>query len=360
MKIAFLGDIALFGKNTTETTLYQRKFRFTRNILESCDFVVGNLESPLTTHTKTIGGKSAYLKGNPKDVEILKYLNVTHVSLANNHMFDYGIHGLQETIDTLDRAGIKWFGANGKTAVIRDNINKLSLMGYCCYSTNGKGLGVKKPCINVFNPSAVENEVTEVITNDMLPVLSIHWGEEHVHYPNFDHLEVARKLCKDKKIIIHGHHPHVIQGIEEVSNSIVAYSLGNFCFDDVYTYKSKEPLIRLSKDNMESFILLMEIENNHIINYKPVPFSFREDCYQPDEEILVKLKKWSSFLYANQDEYIKKRSRDLQVYLEGRKKMRNMEWYIKRLNMSSIEMYLSSKLNRKRYNEIVRSYINHK
>lgn len=360
MKIAFLGDIALFGKNTTETISYQQKFGFIRRFLEKCDFVVGNLESPLTEHSKTISGKSAYLKGNPNDVEILKYLNVTHVSLANNHMFDYGAPGLQETIDTLDCAGIKWFGANGKTAVIRDNTNKLLLMGYCCYSTNGKGLGVKTPCINIFDPLAIENEITEVITNDMLPVLSIHWGEEHVHYPNIDHIEIARKLCKDKKIIIHGHHPHVIQGIEEVSDSIIAYSLGNFCFDDVYTSKSKDPLIRLTEDNMESFVLVIEIENNNIINYKLFPFSFRENCYQTDEKILVKLKEWSSFLCANKDEYIKKRSKDLQTYLDGRKQMRNMEWYIKRLNMDSVKMYLSSKLNRKKYNDIVRSYINYK
>lgn len=358
MKIAFLGDIALFGKNTTETTLYQQKFRFIKSILKSCDFVVGNLESPLTTHTKTIGGKSAYLKGDPRDVEILKYLNVTHVSLANNHMFDYGIRGLQDTIETLDHAGIKWFGANGRTAVIRDNTNTLSLMGYCCYSTNGKGLGEKIPCINIFDPLAIENEIIEVVNNGILPILSIHWGEEHVHYPNIDHVEVARKLCKDKTIIIHGHHPHVIQGIEEVSNSIIAYSLGNFCFDDVYTNKSEEPLIRLSKDNMESFILVMEINNNHIINYKPIPFSFREGSYQTDEGILDKLQKWSSFLRTNRAEYIEKRSKDLTAYLNGRRQMRNFEWYIKRLNVESVKMYLSSKTNRKKYNEIVRSYIN--
>ncbi len=89
MRIAFLGDIALFGKNTKNAGNWQDRFAEIKTILDTCNYVVGNLETPLTDYTKTIGGKSAYIKGKPDDAYILKYLGFTHVSLANSHMFDY-------------------------------------------------------------------------------------------------------------------------------------------------------------------------------------------------------------------------------------------------------------------------------
>lgn len=357
MKIAFLGDIALFGKNTVNNTSYRQAFGPIKKILEHCDFVVGNLESPLTNQTKTIGGKSAYLKGTPNDVELLKYLHVTHVTLANNHMFDYRAQGLQDTIQILNQNGIKWFGINNKTATIVDDQSAVLLMGYCCYSTNGKGLGDKELYINVLDPRKIENDISQAIQNGMLPVISVHWGQEHVHYPNYDHVEVARKLCKERKIIIHGHHPHVIQGIEEIEESIIAYSLGNFCFDDVYTKKSKDPLIRLSKDNKESFILIVEIERNSIRNYEVVPFSFEENKYQIDDKIMTKLQDWSSFLNTSREIYINKRSKDLDVYLSNRRELRNLEWYVKRMNLESIKMFIASKKNLKKYNQLIKTYI---
>lgn len=357
MKIAFLGDVALFGKNTVENKSYRQMYEPIKSYLDRCDYVVANLETPLTTSNITIGGKSAYIKGTPADVDILRFLGITHVTLANNHMFDYREEGLAETIQVLEKNNIAWYGVDGKSIEITDEMNSVILMGYCCYSTNGKGLERKRHFINVLDPYEIDKEIADIEKQGKFPIISVHWGQEHVHYPNYDHLLLARKLCKNGKLLIHGHHPHVIQGIEQIDDSLLTYSLGNFCFDDVYTKKSKDPLIRLSVDNKESFVLVVEFFNNSIIRYDIIPFSFEGNNYTIKLDISMKIQRWSEFLKRSPDEYIKKRQEDLTAYLSGRKNLRNVEWYLKRLNLESVKMIIAGKRNLKKYNALVKKYI---
>lgn len=116
MRIAFLGDVGLFGQNVV---INKEKFESrTENIrfyLNRFDYVVANLETPLTNHNEPIGGKSAYIKGSPLDAQLLKMLGITHVTLSNNHICDYKWQGLKDTIKALNQAGIEWYGIHGKT-----------------------------------------------------------------------------------------------------------------------------------------------------------------------------------------------------------------------------------------------------
>jgi len=353
MKIALLGDVALFGCNTADSN-YREKFSLIKDCLNKYDYIIANLETPLTSSKKTIGGKSAYIKGKAADAEILKYLNITYVSLANNHIFDYGEKGLQETISILERNGISWYGVYDKTEEIVGVNDRIKLRGYCCYSTNGKGMG---KYINILNPQKIEGEIRRDIVAGCFPILSFHWGQEHVHYPNYDHVQVAHALTDIGNLVIHGHHPHVLQGIEKIRGSLIAYSMGNFCFDDVYTNKSKEPLIRLSDNNREVLILGLEIKGNKIENVNMETFFFSDDTYIKKEEIKDRMKECSSFLHIEEENYRYRRERDLKTYLLQRKKRRNLEWYLRRLNTESMRMVIANISNRKMYNSIIRKYI---
>lgn len=354
MRIALIGDVGLFGCNNIHNPRIKEKFKPIKDLLSQYDYVIGNLETPLTTSSKTIGGKSAYIKGEPKDVEILKYIGITHVSLANNHILDYKKEGLTETINALDKARIGWFGVNKKSAEIIDDDTRIRIHGYCCYSTNGKGLG---NVVNELNPLIVERDINKDYCDGFLPILSCHWGEEHVHYPNYDHLKIARKVAKCGNCIVHGHHPHVIQGIEELEGSLITYSLGNFCFDDVYTNKSNQPLIRLKEDNRESFVLEIEIINNSIRQHDVIPFIFDKSKYYFKQNVCEKILKWSSFLANPYEVYNKTRQKDLNAYISSRKKTRDVHWYIKRLNMESLRIIISNRRNRIRYKKIVKKYV---
>lgn len=352
MKIALIGDIALFGCNKANCN-YKKKFDTMQKYLSQFDYVIGNLETPLTSVNKPIGGKSAYIKGDLVDAEILDYLKITHVTLANNHTFDFREEGLKDTINVLNLHGIKWYGAYGKATEIVNDSCKVRLHGYCCYSTNGKGLARH---VNVLDPVNVENEIATDKLDGYLSILSMHWGQEHVHFPNYDHVLLARKLATKGDIIIHGHHPHVIQGIEREGKSIIAYSLGNFCFDDIYTNKSKQALIELSSDNKEAMILGLEIENNQIINIEATIFSFENEKYVLAEKG-NRSEEWSLFLKTEEKEYRSRREVLLTEYLNKRKAKRDFNWYWKRMNLESVKMIWSSRKNHKMYEELIQRYI---
>ena len=220
MRVAFLGDIALFGRYSARNN-YLVFFSAIKDKLASCDYVIANLETPLTNEEKTIGGRSAYLKGMPIDCDILKYLNVTHVTLANNHIFDYCEKGLEDTIEVLRTNGIQTYGIGSDYCVLSDTDNNLCLRGYCCYSTNGRKIGNSKESVNSLEYDKVILDLEKDKQIGRKTILSIHWGTEHVHYPSVDQVQFAHEIAERYDVVVHGHHPHVVQGYEMVDKSLI-------------------------------------------------------------------------------------------------------------------------------------------
>lgn len=361
IKIALLGDIALFGKFTLKNKNIKKYFSKVKNLLQNFDYVIGNLETPLTNSKNKFGVKSAHIKSDIENVNILNYLGVNIVNLANNHIYDYGIKGYEDTKDILDNNNIKYFGIENKQLFLEKDNNKIALSGYCGYSTNGLGYynDKTKKGVNILNGFKVEKILIENYKKGYLNIASFHIGEEHVNYPNYDHILLARKLSEKVPYIFYGHHPHVIQGIEEYNDSLIAYSLGNFCFDDVYNNKSKEPLIKQSENNKSAFILALNIENNEILDKKIIPI------YLGDNEMIIgsnkieeNIKIYSERLNMEKNDYINMRNELINKYISDRKKKRNYEWYLKRLNLETMKRIIQSKSNKKKYMKAVKKYIN--
>lgn len=361
MKIALLGDIALFGHNSISVCPdLCGRYSQIRSILKEFDCVIGNLETPLTSATRCHGGKSAYIKASLEDVEILKYLGVTHVSLANNHMFDYNNQGASDTMKALDNAGIAWFGLNGASRYLEMDDCKVAFHGYCCWSTNPCSVlkGNRRFGVNPLDPCIMEKDLVNDEEEGYLSILSCHWGQEHVHYPNSDHISLARSLAKDHSFILHGHHPHVLQGFETVDDSLILYSLGNFCFDDVYSRSSRKPLIEMSNANRQSCICSISVCNNKITNYQLIPIINNKDgvFLDYDDSTLEDLSKWSEALRHVDDEYERKRSEIIASYIASRKKKRTFSWYLRRLRFDSVKMIAAAKKNKKCYKADIEDY----
>ena len=148
MKIALVGDIGFFGRYSIENNVdVFDYFHEASEYLSQFDYVVGNLELPFLKDGKSIGAKSAYLKSDPRNIALLEYLNINIVTLANNHIFDFGQQGVESTIELLERHNIKHFGLNHKALTLDDA--KIALHGYCCYSTNPYGLDVGVNKLNI-------------------------------------------------------------------------------------------------------------------------------------------------------------------------------------------------------------------
>lgn len=356
MKIALLGDIAFFGKFSLEKNenLY-KYFEDVSKLLNKYDMVIGNLETPFVTNQREYGFKSAYIKADPINIKLIQYLNIDIVNLANNHIYDYGKEGLQLTKKILDDNNVKHFGTDNKQLVIDFETNKIALHGYCCYSTNPLGIDNG---VNELNFVNVKNSLIENNKNNLFNIIGFHCGQEHVNFPNLDHIEMGRKLSEISPYIFYGHHPHVAQGVEKVNNSLLAYSLGNFCFDDVYTKKSKTPLIKQSINNKESFILEIEIENNILINHKIIPIFIGDEKLEIDKnEILKKIETYSKELSLPKNKYLSNRLKLLTTYIERRKSLRNFNWYLKRINIKSAFIILNAKRNNKKYEKVLKKYL---
>jgi len=235
MKIAFLGDIALIGKyDLTKNLRAKDRLNVMAEKLAKYDYVIANLESPLTNKNNTLVCKSMHLRTPNVNVELLKHLHINAVSLANNHSYDFEKKGLEDTIKVLDSNGIEWFGANSKHILKEINGKRVCFSGFCCYSTNGTGYieTGKNGGINPLTYDNIMNQLNVDKENEAFSIMSFHWGDEHTNYPKYEHIRVAEIIANKKDVIICGHHPHIIQGVEKIKNSLVAYSLGNCLFDD--------------------------------------------------------------------------------------------------------------------------------
>lgn len=357
MKIALLGDAAFYGKfcllNGSPKLLLEK----TASILNTFDYVVLNLEAPFAlAEAKQFGHKSAYIKSDPINVELLKYLGVDAVCIANNHMFDFGYESYELTKKILSDNDISYFGTENKDLKLDIQNNKIAFSGYCCFSSNP--INATSKGVNPYDYKSVKKKLIEDKSLGYASILSIHAGQEHVNFPNYDHIEMARKLSSVHPYVYYGHHPHVLQGVEEYCNSLLAYSLGNFCFDDVYSNKSTSPLVEMNQNNKESAILSLEYINSKLIDYEFIPLYDGQVCEEQQKvQILQNIQNYSSFIGVEKDQYIKERFQLLNKYLQSRKSKRDLNWFIKRLNYNSFKIIKNGYQNKKKYNECIKDYL---
>jgi poly-gamma-glutamate synthesis protein (capsule biosynthesis protein) len=187
----------------------------------------------------------------------------------------------------------------------------------------------------------------------------VHAGLEHVNFPAYHDVQMARQLSQTCPYIYYGHHPHVLQGIEQHNDSLLAYSLGNFCFDDVYTDKSVHPLVKQSENNKTSSIVELEIVDGKLISHDVISLYMAEDEMKVDSlDIKSTLKKYTEFLNVDKNLYQQERNKLLSAYIDGRKSMRNFQWYMKRLNYRSAIILLRAKYNAWQHKRNVLNHLN--
>ena len=187
-------------------------------IFSADDLTIVNLEGPLTTATVFRESQTYCISGDPAYVEALTAGSVEAVSMANNHLMDYYEAGRDDTVAAVEGAGIV-YAFNDRVGIyetkgIRSGLISVNVIGY--------GSGVEK-----FIKKGME-ELKEQQAN--LILVNCHWGVERENVPE-DYARRLGKNCIDWGAdLVIGHHPHVIQGIEQYNGKYIVYSLGNFCF----------------------------------------------------------------------------------------------------------------------------------
>ncbi len=267
--LLFVGDIMLsenrgVGKQINKYQNVKYPFLKIADKLRSADLAFGNLEGPISSRGKDMGGKYSF-RAEPRVIEGLRFAGFDIMSIANNHIFDWGEEAFDDTLlilrsNDIDAVGggINYTKAN--VPVIK-NVNGTKI-AFLAYSTvdydinafNAEGGISGKSSFDLKNTKRAVKRIKELGIADIVAV-SFHWGEEYKTRSNIGQQNIARTLVESGADIIIGHHPHVVQEIERYKEGWIVYSLGNFVFDQSFSEETMRGLmIEVKVDNKSKTI----------------------------------------------------------------------------------------------------------
>lgn len=205
------------------------------DIFSADDMTIVNLEGTLTLAQERRADQQFCISGDPEYVDILTTGSVEAVSMGNNHRQDYLQQGTDDTVKTLEEAGIPYaYDQYTGTYETPQGI----LIGFV--SVNGSEEDEGAPEVETYLQKGIK-ELQEQGCD--LILACCHWGIELAHNPNDYQKTLGRKCIDWGADLVIGHHPHVLQGVEEYQGKYIVYSLGNFCFGANKNPKDKDTFI---------------------------------------------------------------------------------------------------------------------
>jgi len=256
-KIGFTGDIIFSSKYFRES--WQKEDLFDQQIkdyLAEADYVVANVEAPMTS---AAGGKGGSINhaNPPESIVRLKELNANIWNTANNHAMDCGLEGVKDTIALAESEGIRTFGAgineeHASRVVELDEAGGIGMFGVTYYKDFLKAGADRPGCLTYDEPEKIKAIIRKIKEKNRWCILIIHGGEEFSSMP----LPYVRKLYHSflecGADIIVSHHTHTLQNYEIIGDKMIFYSLGNLVCDTDYQRLQKHTqegvLIRLTLD----------------------------------------------------------------------------------------------------------------
>lgn len=230
--VGFVGDMVPSVDSTYNETVFDNVIHDTKKP----DLMIGNLEGTFAKEGRTskcvyINSKCHAFSGNANFADALKSAGFDFVSLVNNHSYDFGEDGLEDTKKELNRVGIKYISSDKPTEVVEVRGKRIAVLG----------LSSTKPWESISDYNFIESEVTKLRNENDYVVVIFHGGaegsdksivpgvEEFVGDENRGNVEKVAKTAVDAGAnIVLGSGPHVLRKIEMYSGSPIAYSLGNF------------------------------------------------------------------------------------------------------------------------------------
>ena len=260
LNLIAVGDISLHTLNN------RRPFQHVAEVFKNKDILFGNLETVLSLRGKA-AQKAVTLYTGPEKVAYLTDAGFDVLNVANNHIMDLDVEGCHETLDVLNQHDLKFIGVTTQkypqpySILERDN-TRVGFLGYYEY-------GAKEATHDIIIRNIDDQIIDETKKLRLLcdiVILSLHWGIENVYYPSPKQIKLARHLIDAGATVVLGHHPHVVQGIEEYKNGLIAYSLGNFQFSSLRNI-----------DCRKSIILSIDMNKQGVKKYEVIPVFIDED-----------------------------------------------------------------------------------
>lgn len=208
-----------------------------RDIIQKVDFSFVNFESPIAEENfKPIPKCGPNLRCSKEAVAAVKYAGFTGVTMANNHILDYGAKGLHKSVEYCRKQGLDVVGVG----------NNLTEAGEVLYlEKDGKRLAVINCCehefsiatdteagANPLNPIRQFYAIQEANGKADYVLVIVHGGHEHYQLPSPRMQETYRFFIDAGADAVINHHQHCYSGYEVYHHKPIFYGLGNFCFDE--------------------------------------------------------------------------------------------------------------------------------
>lgn len=245
------------------------------------DISFANLEGPVSLRGINRGSIYSF-RMDPKLIPALKKAGFDVVSVANNHAGDWSGDAFYDTISQLGEYDIFAVGGGFNRAdatevkIIERNGLRIGFLGFTDVGPDWLEAGIKNAGIL----RAADGDFDAIIKRaaeqvDTL-VVSFHFGDEYRSLSTARQKALARRAIEQGARIVIGHHPHVVEEIERYNGGIIAYSLGNFVFDQNF-----------SPETMQGLALSITVDKNGVGNIQRLPYNITT-LYQPELDVQKK------------------------------------------------------------------------
>lgn len=309
VKMFFAGDFIITNKIENDQIISDRL----KKKLNECEIACCNFEGPIIekgdVYKKKIGPN---ISNNINNAKNLINCGFNLFCLANNHIYDYGKKGIENTINFFKEREVEYIGAGTNKEEIYKIFYKIienKKFAFINIAENGFGAAIENEDCGysyMFNEKIFNNIGLIKKEVDIL-IMVVHAGAEHWNVPLPEYRKIYKKFMDKGVDVIIGHHPHVAQGIENYNGKLIVYSLGNFAFD-----KGKGPACN------HTFSIVLKFSETGNIDYEIVPTTFSGQIIDIDDE--------------KKQEILKELERNSEI-------LKNEEMYLDLINKKCLESY---------------------
>lgn len=292
------GDVLIHGSIYREAYVSNNTYDFSKMFL-SVKELVKNYDLKFYNQETIIGGKelglSTYPRFNsPEEIaDAMLDMGFNLVSLANNHTLDKGEKGVLNsykywsTKDIITAGSYDSIDSKNKIVVKELNGIKYTLLAYTI-GTNGLKSS-KDYLVNIYDEQKVKEDIERVKPYTDVIIVSMHWGVEYSNTPSLEQKQIAEYLSSLGVNVIIGTHPHVIQPIEFINDTLVIYSLGNFISAQIGVDRLTGMMVSYDIIKEDDIIKIENVQAEFIYtyykdfsNYYVYPFSELNDNILPN------------------------------------------------------------------------------
>ena len=290
--------------------------KYVKDIVKDYDIAYYNQETPAGDDSITYSGYPMFYTPSAY-VDAMRDAGFNTISLASNHSLDKGEKGILNTVKYFKTTNTLYSGINDSEEmrnnfIIKEKNNITYTM--LSYTTITNGLQVpsgKSYLLNLYDKEQVKKDIEAVRDKVDVLIVAMHWGIEYINMPNEEEKEIAEYLSSLGVDIVIGNHPHILQPITKIGDTIVMYSLGNFISNqfggtngdwnkligfmatlDITKTVTKDDEVKMTFDNIGGELIFTKYTGNPVTtpvhtDHTVIPFSkMTDDTYLKDYERL--------------------------------------------------------------------------